>query len=141
MTLAGVAGVVLAAVIAAGSLAACDPILDQGAALVAGSRPLHTQPSPPPGATIGCMEALATGVLAGDPGDPSLVWLMSESERTELSWPYGFRVRFVPEAEVLAPGGRVVAREGAEISFGGGFITDAFEICTIEGEDFLAPAP
>jgi hypothetical protein len=141
MPRAGVVAMLVAAVLAAGSLAGCESALDQAAALVDGSRPLRTQPSPPPGAAVACMEALASGVLAGDPADPSLVWLTSGGERTELTWPPGFRVRFAPDAEVLAPGGRVVAREGRAVAFGGGFITEAFEICTIEGEDFVAPAP
>ena len=42
---------------------------------------------------------------------------------------------------VLAPGGSVVAREGEDVSFGGGTITDTFEICTIEGEVFSDPVP
>jgi hypothetical protein len=86
------------------------------------------------------LEAPASGVLKADPGDPALVWLVS-GERIDLTWPYDFRVRFTPDAEVLAPGGRVVAREGQEISFGGGAVTDTFEIGTIEGVDFLDPAP
>ncbi|MDQ1323950.1 MAG: hypothetical protein QG587_1286 [Chloroflexota bacterium] len=137
----GIVAALVAAAVTAVGLAACQSLVDQGVGLVDGSRPLPTQPSPPPGAVVACMEALASGVLVGDQADPSLVWLKSGSERTDLTWPYGFRVRFTPDAEVLAPGGRTVAREGEEVSFGGGTITDTFEICTIEGEDFLNPAP
>lgn len=134
-----------AALLLAGAIAltatGCQSLIDQGAALVEGSRPLRTVPAPPPGAVIGCMQALATGTLQGDPGDPSLVWLEAGGERTDLTWPHGFRIRFTPDAEVLAPGGRTVAREGDEMRLGGGTITDNFEICTVEGEDFLNPAP
>lgn len=127
--------------LALAGLGACEGVMEQGAALVNGSLPLRTQPSPPPGALVACMEALATGVLEADPADPALVWLDSGEERTDLSWPYGFRVRFTPDAEVLAPGGRVVAREGDEVALGGGTITDAFEICTLDGEMLLGPVP
>ena len=126
-------------VLALASLAGCQSMFEQGAVLVGDSRPLRAAPSVAPGVPVACMEALASGVLEADPADPALVWLASGDERTDLTWPFGFRVRFTPDAEVLAPGGRVVAREGQEISFGGGTITETFEICTIEGMDFLQP--
>jgi hypothetical protein len=47
----------------------------------------------------------------------------------------------VPGAEVIAPGGRVVAREGQQISFGGGSVDGTFQICTIEGVDFPDQQP
>ena len=137
---AAVVGVLLAVVVA-GSIAGCQDVIDRGAELVGDSRALRAAPSPPPGVAVACMEALASGTLAADPDDPALVWLDGGGERVDLTWPHGFRVRFVPDAEVIAPGGKVVAREGQPISFGGGSIDDTFEICTIEGIDFLDPRP
>jgi len=128
---------VLLAVVVSGSLLGCQEALDKGAELLGDSRPLRAAPSPPPGVAVACMEALASGTLAADPEDPALVWLDAGGERVDLTWPHGFRVRFVPDAEVIAPGGKVVAREDQPISFGGGSIDDTFEICTIEGVDVL----
>ena len=132
---------ILLAVVVAGSLAGCQEALDRGAELVGDSRALRAAPSAPPGVDVACMEALASGTLAADPEDPALVWLDGGGERVDLTWPHGYRVRFVPDAEVIAPGGKVVAREGQQISFGGGSVDDTFEICTIEGVDFLDPQP
>lgn len=129
------------AVVVSGSLAGCQDVLDRGAELVGDSQALRAAPSPPPGVELGCMEALATGTLAADPGDPALVWLDGGNERIDLTWPHGYRVRFVPDAEVIAPGGRIVAREGQPISFGGGSVDDTFQICTIEGVDFPGQQP
>jgi hypothetical protein len=131
-----VLGLFVVPALAAATLAGCQSMLEQGAALVGDSRALRAAPSHLPGVPVACMEALASGVLEADPEDPALVWLDLGGERIDLTWPFGYRVRFTPGAEVLAPGGRVVAREGQEISFGGGTITETFEICTIEGVDF-----
>ncbi|HYO44650.1 MAG TPA: hypothetical protein VES19_15735, partial [Candidatus Limnocylindrales bacterium] len=102
----GIVGLLLA-VVASGWLAGCQDVLERGAELVTDSRALRARPSIPPGVAVGCMAAVASGTLAAGPDDPALVWLDADGERVDLTWPYGFRVRFVPDAEVLAPGGKV----------------------------------
>lgn len=118
------------------TLMGCGPVVDQGVSIVTDARALRARPSIPPGVAVGCMAAVASGTLAAGLDDPALVWLDADGERLDLTWPYGFRVRFVPDAEVLAPGGEVVAREGQAISFGGGWVAGTFEICAIDGVNF-----
>lgn len=126
---ASIASTVLATV--AVTATACVPVV--GGVPLMGATPLKAVPSIPPGQEVGCMEALLTGTLAADPNDPSGVWLVAGGERFELGWPYEFGVRFEPEGVLVAPGGEVVAREGDEVSLGGGGVDDVFWVCTIDG--------
>ena len=111
-------------------------VVDDAAHLVAPGQALRSEPNPPPPGGAPCMEALATGTIAADPSDPSLVWLVhgDAAGRVELGWPWGTTVRFSPEAEVVAVGGTVVAREGERRDLGGGSIDDVFWVCTVDGQ-------
>ncbi len=54
-----------------------------------------------------------TGALEGDPADPELVWLRSDTgQRLSITWPAGFAVHFQPEAALYDDHGVVVARAG-----------------------------
>jgi hypothetical protein len=101
--------------------------------------PLRTSPSIPPGVDVLCTSALIVGRLAADQTDPARVWLVADDggDRVELIWPYGFRVQFTPQAEVLAPDGEVVARESEAVELGGGNAVGQFEVCSVNGRDLL----
>jgi len=43
------------------------------------------------------------------------VWVDRAGARFETRWPAGFVARFAPELEVVAPGGKVVVREGQDL--------------------------
>lgn len=102
------------------------------------AEPLRTAPSLPPSGESVCLQLVTRGFLAGDSGDPERVWLESGTggDRLDLIWPFGFRVRFTPGAEVLAPNGDVVVREGEGVDLRGGYVGRAFQICTINGRDW-----
>jgi hypothetical protein len=112
---------------------ACEPAAADSVETATPAMALRTGPKPPPGDPLPCMEALATGTIAADPADPDLVWLEvgQDAHRHELGWPWGTTVRFTPDAEIVAPDGRVVAREGAKLQLGGGDVDGVFWVCTI----------
>ncbi|TCO19256.1 hypothetical protein EV652_114237 [Kribbella steppae] len=73
------------------------------------------------------LTALTSGVLRATPeGCPYLGQRdpRSAGSRTPLVWPAGYTARYANDKtiEVLAPNGAVVAREGADLSAGGGLI-------------------
>jgi hypothetical protein len=76
--------------------------------------------SAPPGIPIACGGVGLDTILRGDPADPRLVWLENQMPgyvgvRIEAVWPPGYRVRFVPGAEVLDGSGAIVLREGDRV--------------------------
>lgn len=93
--------------------------------------PTHPVVSIPPGAAGGCPDALATGILAGDPDDAEVAWLLgSDGARHRILWPTGYSARFDPALELIGPGGVVVAREGDRLELGGGVGADGrFDAC------------
>lgn len=103
-----------------------------------GVEPLRDQETAAPGVMLACMEALASGVLAGDPMDPWRVWVVAgDASRFDVVWPTGFGVRFTPGAEVVAGTGAVVAREGDAITLGGGFgQAHVFSACEVNGHNW-----
>ena len=131
---------VLAALVALVIVGACQLVAGPDGVPL-GTEPLRAIRSPQPGELVGCMEALATGVLRGDPGDPSRVWLDARGDRIELGWPYDFGVRFDPGAVVVAPGGEVVAREDDALELGGGFLGGVFWICDFDGRSWPPYTP
>jgi hypothetical protein len=50
--------------------------------------------------------------LRADREDPLLVWLESRGHRLPTQWPDGYTVRFKPDVLILAPSGKIAAREG-----------------------------
>ncbi len=62
-----------------------------------------------------------TGRLDGDPADPrETVWLRApDGTRLSIVWPEGFSVRFEPNAILYNEEGRIVARAGDAVKFGG----------------------
>lgn len=94
---------------------------------------LPTAPSPlplPPGAVRACRAALAEGVLAGDPDDAEVAWLVGrDGARQAILWPFGYSARFDPGLELIAPNGTVIARAGDRLELGGGVgDTDRFSV-------------
>lgn len=72
-----------------------------------------------------------------DAADP--VWGRRPDGSTLLiAWPPGFSVRFSPQAEVVDSLGRVVARQGEEISDAGGDVTASgiLNVCEIAGHAY-----
>ncbi len=56
-------------------------------------------------------------VLRGDAADPRKAWLEWDPYgRVELVWPVGYRARFTPALEIVAPDGRIVARGDQSIT-------------------------
>jgi hypothetical protein len=56
--------------------------------------------------------------LKGDPNDARVAWVEGSGNRGEIVWPPGFTARFAPDLEVLDASGKVVYREGDEITEG-----------------------
>jgi hypothetical protein len=68
-----------------------------------------------------CAGVGTEAVLAGDPGDPQVAWIVSRGTRVDVVFPYGFSARFAPNLEILDAAGAVVARSGDRID--GGCVT------------------
>ncbi len=65
--------------------------------------------------------ALIEGRLAGDAGvDGGCLWLETADGPLAVWWPAGHAARFDP-AELVGPGGQLVAREGELVTAGGGY--------------------
>ena len=60
------------------------------------------------------------GHITGDPNDPRLAWVDSDSGRgrTEVIWPPGFTARFVPRLEILDETGTIAFRDGDPVTGG-----------------------
>jgi hypothetical protein len=68
-----------------------------------------------------CAGVGTEAVLAGDPTDPRVAWMVSRGQRVDVMFPYGFSARFAPDLELLDASGAVVARAGDPID--GGCVT------------------
>lgn len=76
----------------------------------------------PPDVVQACGGVGINAVLHGDPHDPHVAWLTSNlGVRTDVTWPSGYRARFLPALEVVDPTGAVVAHEGQAVT--GGCVT------------------
>lgn len=108
--------VVLAAIVL---LAACSAPAPSASLLPPGEFALPTE-APielPSGAVEACGGIAIEARLHGDPADPHLAWLVDNSGlRREVVWPPGYRARFSPSLEVLAPTGVAVLREDDPVS-------------------------
>jgi hypothetical protein len=104
-------GCVLTAVLLAG----CAPDMS-------GTVGIPTTPTAAPGQHILCQTArLMPFTLAGDPSTSPPVWGVYRDGRPfPIVWPPGFRARFRPGLEVLAPDGTVIAHGGDVITDAGG---------------------
>jgi hypothetical protein len=68
----------------------------------------------PSGVIQGCGGIAVPSVLAGNPSDPRVVWLVgfSDGQRTDVAWPEGYRAVFNPELRILSAAGVDVLRGG-----------------------------
>lgn len=62
-----------------------------------------------------CAGVGTEAVLAGDPDDPRVAWLVSAGTRVDVVFPTAFSARFTPTLEVVNASGTVVARAGDHI--------------------------
>jgi hypothetical protein len=106
---------------------ACSPTLPS-----AGSWSLSPGPSEialptaswsiPSGAAVACAGVGLNAVLHGDPRDPRVAWLITDTEvRLDVIWLPGYHARFVPALEVLDATGAVVLHGGDAVT--GGCVT------------------
>ena len=83
----------------------------------------------------GCPDALLSPVRVTRSGSQLIFVLLMTGSPTPIVWVYGFSARLVDgKAELVAPDGTVVAREGDVLSnLGGGLGStgDAFHVCSI----------
>ncbi len=122
----------ISVVLAAAFLAACAPDLT-------GTVSIPTTPSAAPGQHILCQTAqVLPFTVAGDPSKSPPVWGIDRAGHSfPVIWPPGFRARFTPRLEVLAPDGTVIAHGGDVISdAGGGGGGDGVVICSIGGKNW-----
>jgi hypothetical protein len=98
----------IAVVLAGGLLAACAPDMT-------GTVSIPTTPSAAPGQHILCQLAqILPFTVAGDPSKSPPVWGIDRFGRAfPVIWPPGFRARFTPRLEVLAPDGPTLAHRRA----------------------------
>jgi hypothetical protein len=71
------------------------------------------------GGTVLCAGGGPVGSLAihGSPSDPRVTWMaLSDGTAHPVVWMPGTSARFTPDLEVIGPDGRVIAREGDQIS-------------------------
>jgi len=58
--------------------------------------------------------------IRGDASDPRIVWEVGPSGgRQDVAWPEGCTARFTPKLEVIDPSGRVILRDGDQLTGGG----------------------
>lgn len=64
-----------------------------------------------------CLQDTGYWVLRGSATGPWIAWAEGMAgPEMQLAWPAGYRARFMPLLEVLAPDGTIVAREGTPIT-------------------------
>jgi hypothetical protein len=112
----------------------------------AGGTPLTigTEPAPTPlpnGAVWACAQALMGPVRVERSGS-ALVFISTFTGGVgPIVWPHGFSARLVDgKAQLLAPDGTVIAREGdvlGDLGGGIGLTGDAFHVCSINGTLYL----
>ena len=96
-----------------------------GCSVLAPAAGLKTAPAPPQA----CMEALTSGTLARN-DQSGLGIVSSDGTVTPVEWPFGYSARNELGRLVLVDEtGKAVAREGDEISMGGGFGTQFWHTC------------
>lgn len=66
----------------------------------------------------GCRGVGTDMIIHGSATDPHVTWATSQdgSQRFEILWPVGYTVRFAPTLQVLDETGKVVAREGDQLT-------------------------
>ena len=67
----------------------------------------------------GCRGLGLDAILAGDPTDPRVAWLVNPNgARQDIIWPPGFTGRFTPRLEILDASSNVVFRAGDTVHGG-----------------------
>lgn len=85
----------------------------------------------PPGVIEACGGIGLSAVLRGDPRDSHVAWLINNlGGRIAVTWPAGYRARFVATLEVLDAAGAVVLREGDAVT--GGCVTADPDVIHLE---------
>ena len=102
----------LALLIFALTAGACGPSLATGEIALPTAAPLVL----PSGAVEACGGVGISAVLRGDPHDPRVAWLVNNGTRVNITWPPGYRARFVPALEVLDAAGNVVLHDGDPVT-------------------------
>jgi hypothetical protein len=76
--------------------------------------PAAVKPLLPSGVLQTCGGIAIPSVLAGNPNDPRVVWLVgfTDGRRTDVSWPDGYRAAFNPALRILSADGVDVLRGG-----------------------------
>ncbi len=101
----------------------------------------EARPTPlPSGVAWGCPQA-RRGPLRVELSGSELVFISTANgARESIVWPYGFSARLVDgKAELLAPDGAVIAREGEvldDLGGGLGVSGDAFHVCSLGGTTY-----
>jgi hypothetical protein len=103
-----------------------------------GSLQIHTELPLPSDALPFCLTASLGGPHRLTVSGTDLVLVdINTGEPTMIVWPYGFVARLVDgKAELVAPDGSVVAREGDLLNVGGGFALPGFHVCEINGTTY-----
>jgi hypothetical protein len=90
--------------------------------------------TPVPDAPWACPAALLAPVRVGRDGDAVVFRLVSDDSVITLIWPRGFSARLVSgRAEIVAPDGTVIARQGDVLAdmLGGAGDEQGFHICSV----------
>jgi len=82
-----------------------------------------------PGDPVGCYMSGMSGAFVTDLGAGTAI-IDKNGRRLPIVWPHGTTARWSGgEVEVVASGGRVLARTGRHISIDGGYVDDAWVTC------------
>jgi hypothetical protein len=100
---------------------------------------IHTELPLPSDALPFCLTASLGGPQRLTVAGADLVLVdVNTGEQTTIVWPYGFVARLVDgKAELVAPDGSVVAREGDLLHVGGGYALPGFHVCEINGTTYV----
>jgi len=129
----------LAIAVLCGLILACGPVATPPipappASLISGEIALPTAKpvSLPADVPEACGGVGLQAVLRGDAHDRRVAWLVNDlGTRVDVTWPPGYRARFVPGLEVLDAAGAVVLRDGDPVT----------GACTTEDPDVLHMEP
>jgi hypothetical protein len=98
---------------------------------------IRTELPLPSDAIPGCLLARLGEVRLTRSGTDLVLVNINSGEQTTIVWPYGFFARLVDgKAELVAPDGSVVAREGDVLDVGGGG-GPPFHVCEINGTIYV----